>query len=247
MKKKPISQSPMVLRLQEDKVPADRFLKLTQHFLGVLRNVSDEVTGKKNGVVWMVTAQSGSMIISASPEARKVDNVAVSRAVVAIRNGLQELEAKDKRPPHFSDTSLYHARELAALVTNGSMKSGVITIRHDRNLQKITSHTFANVNGILEASWNESGSVEGKVTVLTDRGRLEVQIDDLLTGHTIRCMVSGELEQKLIEAFRRRVVVSGNVHYRKDGIPVKIEVSGVRVLGRGKLPTFDEVRGILNK
>lgn len=247
MKKRIDSQSPLVLRLQEDKVPAERFLKLTQHFLGVLRNVSDEVSGKKDGVVWMVSAQTGSMIISASPEPRKVENVVVAHALKAIKSGFGQLETKDSRPEYFSDTSLYHLRELSALVTDSLGGSGVITIRHENKLQKISSRTFANVSGILEANWNESGSIEGRIALISDRGRFEVQVDDLLTGHAVKCLVSGDMEQKLIAAFKRRVVVSGNVHFRKDGVPIRIEVHSVRVLGGGKLPTFGDVRGILTK
>ena len=247
MKKRNVTLSPIVLRLQESKISADRFLKLTQAFLGLVRNVSDTASGKKDGVIWMVTAQSGSMIISAAPEPYKADQATAVRAVKAIQKGLVRLESKGTRPEFFSDTSLYHLRELSALVSDGSSGVGTLTIRHENQQTQITGHTYANVNSIIEAAWTESGSVEGKVAVLADRGGLVVQIDDILTGQTVKCAVSGDLADKLIKAFRKRVLVSGNVHYRKDGVPVSIEVSGVRLIGGKNLPGFDDVRGILSE
>jgi hypothetical protein len=92
------------------------------------------------------------------------------------------------------------------------------------------------------------GSIEGRVTVLSDKKRLQVYIDDILTGHSTRCTARDVNEDELIKAFRGRAVVTGLVHYRRDGAPVRIEVDEIRLLGRrDDLPSFEDMRGIFQR
>jgi hypothetical protein len=51
---------------------------------------------------------------------------------------------------------------------------------------------------------------------------------------------------ELFTKFRRRVEVSGLIHYRRNGVPISIDVESIEILpDDSDLPSLDDVRGIL--
>ncbi|MCX6832222.1 MAG: hypothetical protein NT028_08845 [candidate division Zixibacteria bacterium] len=180
MKKAPNNK--LTLKIEGARVSADKFLKAVDGFLGLLRNVSDEVSGRKGAIMWVVDVEPGSVVLNASPYpvSREIKNIAPM--MHTIRTGIRSLEKSDTRPKHFSDAALWHARELASVIADGDKLIDKIVIGGNGSTTKISQHTIANVDGILATARTENGSVEGKVSVLSDRRRFEVQIDDILTG-----------------------------------------------------------------
>lgn len=242
------SGKPLTITIKGKKITAEKFLKAANSFLGLVRNVADEITGEKGAVTWIVTAEKGSQILTATPEANPLVVKNIQVIPTAINRGCRDLEKTDKRPEGFTDTTLRHVRELSSIIGNTDGDVDTVVLKLGNQSSSISEKTFTHIESILGAKRSEEGSVEGRVTMLTDKGQLTVHVDDVLTGHSVRCTPRTVDEQELIKAFRSRVVATGTVHYRKDGAPVRIEVDKLRVLGkRGELPGFDDVIGIFRR
>ncbi|HVV63553.1 MAG TPA: hypothetical protein VHD14_17530, partial [Pseudolabrys sp.] len=62
----------------------------------------------------------------------------------------------------------------------------------------------------------------------------------------VRCYFPENLLTDVFEKFRKRVEVSGIIHYRKNGMPVSIRAETLTALpDDSELPTVGDVRGIL--
>lgn len=62
----------------------------------------------------------------------------------------------------------------------------------------------------------------------------------------VRCYFPENLLPEVFDRFRKRVEVSGVIHYRKNGSPVSIEAEHIIGLpDDAELPTAGDVRGIL--
>ncbi|MBW1673940.1 MAG: hypothetical protein JRJ45_09920 [Deltaproteobacteria bacterium] len=242
------SGKPLILKIEGKRITAEKFLKATNSFLGLVRNVADEITGEKGAVTWLVTAEKGSQILTATPEASESVVKDIQSIPRAINQGFRDLEKKDKRPKGFSDTTLRHAKDLSSVIGNSDGDVNSIVLKLGKQSRSISENTSSHVNAILGSRRSEEGSVEGRVTVLSDKAGLVIYVDDVLTNHSVRCTPRNVEEQELIMAFRSRVIAIGTVHYRKDGAPVKIDVDRLRVLGKqGDLPGFEDVIGIFRR
>ena len=96
----------------------------------------------------------------------------------------------------------------------------------------------------------DHGTVEGRIQVLSQRGKTRFSIDDDISGRSINCYFPIELWDDVLQSFDpkmdRRVSVSGPILYRHDGAPVNITVEEFRVLRpKDELPSWRDVLGIL--
>jgi hypothetical protein len=245
-KKKDIK--PLVVRIEGTRITAQKFLQVANNFFGLLQNVADEISEQERSVTWLVTAERGSQILTAIPEVDEANVKKVQLITKAIYNGCRQIEKKGIRPSTFSDTALRHVKDMATAIGNEDGDVSKITLSYDKQSNNISRKTSLHIEDILAPKRTEDGSIEGRVTVLSEKKRLKVYIDDVLTGHTVRCTPRDVDEEYLIGAFRRRIVAIGTVHYRSDGAPVRIEVDEIRVLGkRDTLPTFGDVKGIFRQ
>ncbi|MCK4606784.1 MAG: hypothetical protein KAU35_05745 [candidate division Zixibacteria bacterium] len=251
MRVKKIKAEPLTLRIEGKKITAEKFLQAASGFFGLLRNVADEISGQKGAVTWLVSAREGSQILTATPEADRlvVTDKDLRSIPRIIHKGLRGIQAGSKRPTAYSDTALWHAKELAAVIGNHDGEVSKVSLVYEKETSVVSEKISEHVDDILGSKRTEEGSVEGRVSLLSDKkGQLRVGIDDVLTGHSVKCKPRNVDETKLINAFRNRVVAIGTVHYRRDGMPVKIDVDRLRVLGkRSDLPGFDDVIGIFRR
>jgi hypothetical protein len=81
---------------------------------------------------------------------------------------------------------------------------------------------------------------------IQDSGKLELHIRDDILKQTVRCFFPEDMLPQAFENFRKRVEVSGMVHYRRNGVPISIDVAQIEPLPDDtELPSANEVRGIL--
>jgi len=104
-------------------------------------------------------------------------------------------------------------------------------------------HTAAQ---LLEPLYEDEGSIEGTLEVLSGHGRLEVVVYDPLDGRAIKCELSPEDMRSALDNFMRRVEVFGKIRYRRDGMAVSVKVDEIIPFPRSEeIPSLDQVRGIL--
>ena len=100
----------------------------------------------------------------------------------------------------------------------------------------------------FRADYKDYGTIEGRLETITERssGSLQFQIRDAMLKQKVRCFFPENLLSEVFDKFRKRVEVSGVIHYRKNGMPISIEAANVISLpDDSELPTAGDVRGIL--
>ncbi len=238
----------LVLDLEGDQIPAQKFVTAAQDFFSLLDDVASEVTGRKRPVRWSVSLEKGSILLMARPFAYS-PGVPVRKIMATVNAGLNKLEKKANRPPGFSDSALNHARDLATIADGHLVKKAKIQLRRDRRLKPIEFKKVAeHVEEILGPKICDYGSIEGYLETVSIRGVPHVSLYDVMTDHAVRCNIE---ENKLNEAWRamlskRRVVVSGLITYRKAGTPLKIDAEEIVEIGKDPID-FREVRGVLTR
>lgn len=96
------------------------------------------------------------------------------------------------------------------------------------------------------SSYNDYGTLEGTLRAISDQsGGLEIRIQDPLWKRAIPCRVSDDQIEDAMGAFRRRVEVTGLIHYNRLGRPTSIRMEGLTTLPDDKdLPTAADIRGL---
>lgn len=97
------------------------------------------------------------------------------------------------------------------------------------------------------SDYTDYGTIEGRLeTIQESYGNLQFFIRDMILRQRVRCYFPEELLSEVFSNFRKRVEVSGLIHYRKSGAPISIEAEHIIPLpDDSELPTAEEVRGIL--
>ena len=100
---------------------------------------------------------------------------------------------------------------------------------------------------MLEAAYEEEGSIEGRLERLDAHNHLQLVVYDVLDDRAIKCEVDDELLNQAQEHWRKRVEVIGRVRYRKDGHAVSIKAKEIIGFpGPDDIPSLDEVRRMLS-
>lgn len=241
----------VVLNLDGDVTPA-QFLRGVKDFFGVLKSVSESVTGKSGGVRWSISVKSGSNLIIAEGhpgETTAPDEVFL--AVGAITGGFEALaRGTDKAPPYFTERALELVQDLAQLAENGR-KQGLekVEIGVNGSAISLSAQAAASVNAIRGKEYQSIGSVEGRLQTVSDRRGFKVMVYDALRDRPVECRFSDDsLLNDALSAFGRRVSVFGTVTYREDGIPIRVRVNKLKVFRRKEdLPPPERARGLFNR
>lgn len=233
----------LVLTLDSGALPSGKFIAAVTSFFRILNSVADSATHTKNAVEWLVEVKRGSAIIQAEAVPNNVDMRYVSEAVHAITSGLDALEAGQReRPPHFTDEAMKAVRTLSSL----SSSDVFVKVTANDFVARLSTQTVASVNSVLEASYSDYGSIEGKLEVVSIRQSPKFNLYDDLTDQAVVCHFEEIWLPDVMAAFDRRVSVWGDIRYRKDGLPVNIQVEGFRVFGtENELPSINDIVGIL--
>lgn len=239
--------SPLTLDLEGPKITADRFRRAVDSFFAIVDEVSRQITGKAGQVRWIVSVQGGSIHLSAAPEATKPEvAVKIPQIARAVKSGISLISRRAERPRYFTDEALRNVRELASVPGARQVETAQVSLAS--STARLTQKTVANVDALLGSAIKDYGTLEGYLRVLSVQGGTSIAVVDPLTDRAVRCWVSDALFDEAYKAFRKRVAVTGLIHYRKDGQPNSIEVDELSVFSeRSELPTADEVHGILSK
>ena len=243
MDTKTVKPEKVTLTLDAGALPSGKFIAAVTSFFRLLNSVADSATHTKNAVEWLVEVQKGSAIIQAEAVPNNVDIRYVPEAVQAITSGLYTLEeGHGERPPHFTDEAMKAVRTLSRL------SSSEVFVRVTANdfVGRLSTQAVASVDSVLEASYSDYGSIEGRLEVVSIRQSPKFNLYDDLTDQAVVCHFKETRLPDVMAAFNRRVSVWGDIRYRKDGLPVNIQVEGFSVFGaENELPSINDIVGIL--
>jgi hypothetical protein len=171
--------------------------------------------------------------------------VDVDLATNAAGAGIRALAASAHRPKFFTDEALKTARRLIQLVSEAD--AGKARLRFGSEVVRPSPLVLNNVDTLIKGNLPSIGSIDGRLVGVSEQnGAYSIAILDRLRGRKVRCAIPDQLLPRALQAFESRVIARGIVWSRSDGSAVRIDVRDFEVvLDDDKLPTPDEMRGIL--
>lgn len=239
----------ITLSFKAGAVPGADFTNYVSEFLGLINEVSFEVSGRKKAVESLVSAvHKGSLELATTIEAR-IPDTPVVKIVDAVVEGVRHLEKKSSRPPFFSDSALRRVASLADLASKPSINGGLI--RQGRKKVHVRASTAKHAKVLLDYTVRDEGTVEGILEMGSLRGKTpHCNIYDTVTDSAIECRFEERslLDEAMTKAWGRRVAVSGLITYSSEGTPLSVSVSELYVFPLPEsLPSASDVYGILSQ
>jgi len=235
----------LTLTLDGKEITAEKFVKSVTAFVSIIRDVTESLSGEKNTIKWIVSVEKGSTCVHFTPRLTKPNPALVKSTINAVKNGFLEIE-QGERPSHWSDSALKGAKEMASVYTSEDKALDTIHITSGKDgYTAVTKSTGVHIDALIGAEIHAFGTVEGRLRTVTEAGGLHIVVQDVLTRQNVRCFIEEQEQEKFIAAFKKRVSVYGEIRYGKDGAPLSIKASELRVMREPeKLPSIDAMIGI---
>jgi len=236
----------LILEIDGPEVPAEKFEKGIRSFLKILKDVSQSVSGTKNGIKWAVEVKPACIRVIYKPiaEANYIENVPV--ILDTVEEGIKSLEEKKPRPRWFSDNAARYTKNLASIISSNG--DGIETVKVWRNgkANTVSYNTIATVTALFKTRYKDRGSLVGRLSVISEKQRYKFFVVDPITKRDTRCNFEEDMLEDVLDAFTHRIEVSGLIKYRKDGSPISIDVEEFFVFPDSTdLPKSRDVRGLL--
>jgi len=235
----------LTLEMGDDPSPAD-FLSAARAWFGLVQEVARAVTADGKPIQWAVHVREGSNLLAMVPvEATAPEVVRSTRAMTA--KGLRSVASGKIDASGFTPTAIGPLRVLADLATRNGEPGLKVRAWVDHQPMDVTPRIASVIHEDERAGYKDIGTVEGRLETIQERHTgLQFEVRAALLRQTVRCHFAEDLLPKAFKLFRKRVEVAGLIKYRRNGIPVSVDVATVEELpDDSKLPTVRDVRGIL--
>jgi hypothetical protein len=237
----------LTLEIGENLSP-ERFMAAARAFFGYVEELSRTVAPDGQPLRWIVRVREGSALLAVDPSPATPPEVAHAIYARAER-GIRHLIERDIGDSGLPEQTLKYLRTLSELTEAGPNKAPPVPIRLWIEKRPISFEpTIASaIREDVRADYNDYGTIEGRLeTIQESYGTLQFYIRDTMLRQRVRCYFPEDLLPEVFDKFRKRVEVSGIIHYRKSGTPISIEAELIIGFpGDGELPTAGDVRGIL--
>ncbi len=236
--------SDLTLEISENLSP-DRFMAAARAFFGYIEEVGKSASPDGSSPNWVVRLREGSQLIGVDPVS-SVPLEVVKAVYARVDRDIAQLASGDMDEAGLSEPALKHLRTLSEFAEGVRGKPVAMRLwvcKQPKQLEPIIAKT---IREDWKADYNDFGTIEGRLEAIQDHGNLQLRIRDALLRQTVRCYIPDEMLKDALGNFRKRVEVHGNIHYRKNGTPISIEVSKIDPLpDDDDLPGINDVRGIL--
>lgn len=222
----------------EDKViRASMLADALRRFVHLLRTLHELVPQEK--LDWLVRdLGKSSAHVAVSPVAEADVG---ARVCLLAEEGLAALESGDL-PSYLPERTIWAARALAELAYNTKTR---MAISGPRQHVQLTVETIRTADRILRAVWEDLGSVEGTLEMVSVHEKQQFNIYDALTGQCIPCYFKPELFEQVRAGLKRRVTVRGLVRYTATGRVTQVFAQEIHLLRDDEnLPSIEEMAGV---
>jgi hypothetical protein len=238
----------LTLEIDGHSVTPDKFMRGVRSFFGLVREVTRESIAPQQFVHWIVQVRSGSNLIGLAPKQFNIPSTVLDKIYAKIEEGIALIEYEAKEPDGFPEGALRHVRELASVVGVDDSDDTRVRIWTKNRPIAVTHKAAAHVAVLLSEHYEDFGSVEGRIHVISDQGALHVFVTEPVWNRRIRCYFDEEMLPRFLAAFRKRVEVVGRIKYRRDGKPISIDATAISQFPDAKeLPDYREMRGIFRE
>lgn len=238
----------IALELDAERVSASDFETAVDSFISLVREVTRQVNDSLPLDSWFVRVQEGSQVLSLAPNPLKLTE-SVSRQVVGnIMDGIAALEDSANTPRNFSERALKRTRSISKLSVTDANRDLPIRLLTRQRSCSVSRRTYDNVSKLLDVKYEDEGSVDGTLEVVSAHNGYEFRVYDPVWSRAIRCTFSEELLPSALAAFKKRVEVTGQIKYTQDGFPISVKVARFDIFPEGdELPGRKDVRGIFEQ
>lgn len=211
-------------------------------------NYVDEVTKTTIGgdeVEWRVKVNDGSNVLAAIPSSALHSNT-LNAICSRMTGNIGDLLNGTFDEEQVSESAFKSLKHLSELVRDGGENPNAIKVW----IKKRPIHLNRDISRLIQEDWrteyNDFGTLEGVLQAIQDGKSLTIKVKDLLFANPITCYLREGLLEEALSNFRKRVELSGDIQYRKNGTPVSMNVHSFEVLpDDDDLPSAGDVRGIL--
>jgi hypothetical protein len=223
----------------------ERFLHATRAFFGCVEEISRAVAQEGEAPNWIVRTREGSHLIGLDPAPGA--KAQLVRAVYdRMKHGMEHLASGDIDSARLPDAAVRHLKNLSEYAERPLKQSVIVRIWVEKKAVALGRDVTQAIIESWGADYKDYGTIEGRLEAIQDHEALKIRVRDAVLRQSIPCYVP---EDKLPDAFanfRKRVEVSGLIHYRRNGVPVSIDVDAIASIpDDDTLPSIDDVRGIL--
>jgi hypothetical protein len=231
-----------------DNLSPERFMAAARAFFGYVQELSQAIAPDSQPLHWIVRVREGSALLAVDANPSVPPEIA-RLVYVRAERGIRHLINRDIEDSGVPEPALKYLRTLSEMTEAGANKAPPVPVRLWIEKKPISLEPMI-ASVIREegrADYNDYGTIEGRLeTIQESYGSLQFYIRDAMLRQRVRCYFPEELLPEVFDKFRKRVEVSGVIHYRKNGTPLSIEAEHIIGLpDDSELPTAEDVRGIL--
>lgn len=236
--------SDLTLEISEAISP-ERFLAAVRAFFGYIEEVGNAIKSEGENLSWTVRVREGSSLIGVDPTP-SASRQLIENVYAKVEESIRHLDNGDIAGARLPDAALKHLLTLAEFAERPRIKSNPLQMWVRRKPVAMGHIIGRVIREDRQADYSDYGTIEGRLETIQDRGKLEIRIRDVMFRQVVSCHFTEEMLPEVFENFRKRVEVSGVIHFRKNGAPISIKVEEiVRLPDDSELPTATDVRGIL--
>lgn len=152
----------------------------------------------------------------------EIRQVKEGESVDAIANGLRVITVGTDEPPqYFTEQALQRLQRMQTLF-DGRVRARTIEVRSDGlEAATIRDDIKAKAERILRESYVNLGSIEGDLEVINVHGAATFTVWERVSRAPVKCYFPNSLDwvDRVKALLKRRVMVSGEVRYFRNGVP----------------------------
>jgi hypothetical protein len=235
----------LALELDAAKLSTADFLKAAEAFIGLIKEVSKSLDERVPGDGWEVSANEGSQVINIYPNLAKVPEQYAHLIAERVLDGISQIEQRAENPFGSSERAVEHIKTLGKIACRDKNHVPIRCLSRS-TVRDVSRNVYKHASEILSWEYEDSGTVDGVLDVVSAHNGYEFRISEILHGKSVKCIVNEGLLKKALDNFQKRVEVDGLISYSKKGFPRIVKAKEIIPFpDKEDVPHFSELKGIL--
>jgi len=237
-------QIPSDLTLEiETNLSPEAFLAASRNFFGFVEEIAASVdAGEK--MEWQVKVREGSNLLALDPVGAAAHQN-FQHVFTRAREATNRLLVGDVEGANLTERALGFIKGLSQITDRGK-RSTFVRLWIERKPLDLKGTIAASIQEHWRSDYHDFGTIEGRLEAIQDSAGLQLRVRDNLFNALVKCVLPDHMLAGAFTSFRKRVEISGLVHYRSNGTPISIAVERLEPLpDDDELPSYSDVRGIL--
>jgi hypothetical protein len=238
----------LTLEIGDDLSP-ERFIATARAFFGYVQEIGATFAPDGEIPSWIVRVREGSTLLAVDPSPH-VKHAVAEVIFARAEKGIERLIDGSIDESGLPEGAIRHLKVLAEMAEGTPGKNPPVALRLwvKRKPIPVEPAIASVLREDQRADYRDWGTIEGRLHAIHEGhyGNLQFQLMDVALRQKVRCYFPEEMLPEVFDKFRKRVEVTGVIHYRKNGTPISIDAERIEALpDDSELPSARDVRGIL--